>query len=78
MTQRGWFGVFAPAGTPRAVVERLNKEVLAASAAGEARARFERDGLTRMTYTPGEFDAFIKDDVAPWARALKALNIRVE
>jgi tripartite-type tricarboxylate transporter receptor subunit TctC len=78
MTQRGWFGVFAPAGTPRAVVERLNKEVLAASAAAEARARFERDGLTRMAYTPGEFDAFIKDDVAPWARALKALNIQVE
>jgi tripartite-type tricarboxylate transporter receptor subunit TctC len=78
MTQRGWFGVFAPAGTPRAVVERLNKEVLAASAAAEARARFERDGLTRMAYTPGEFDAFIKDDVAPWARALKALSIQVE
>ena len=78
MTQRGWFGVFAPAGTPRDVVERLNKEVLAASAAGEARARFERDGLTRMTYTPAQFDAFIKDDVAPWARALKALNIQVE
>jgi tripartite-type tricarboxylate transporter receptor subunit TctC len=78
MTQRGWFGVFAPAATPRAVVERLNKEVLAASAADEARARFERDGLTRMTFTPGEFDAFIKDDIVPWARALKALNIQVE
>jgi tripartite-type tricarboxylate transporter receptor subunit TctC len=78
MTQRGWFGVFAPAGTPRAVVERLNKEVLAASAAAEARARFERDGLTRMAYTPAQFDAFIKDDVAPWARALKALSIQVE
>jgi hypothetical protein len=31
-----------------------------------------------MAYTPGEFDAFIKDDVAPWARALKALSIQVE
>lgn len=78
MTQRGWFGVFAPAATPRAVVERLNKEVLAATAADEARARFERDGLTRMTFTPAQFDAFIKDDVAPWERALKALNIQIE
>ncbi len=78
MTQRGWFGVFAPAATPHAVVARLNKEVLAASAAEEALARFERDGLTRMTFTPPQFAAFIKDDVAPWARALKALNIQVE
>jgi tripartite-type tricarboxylate transporter receptor subunit TctC len=78
MTQRGWFGVFAPAGTPQAVVDRLNKEVLAATAADEARARFERDGLSRMTFTPAQFAAFIKDDVAPWARTLKALNIQVE
>lgn len=78
MTQRGWFGVFAPAATPRAVVERLNKEVLAATAADEAKARFERDGLVRMTFAPAEFDAFIQQDVAPWARTLKALNISVE
>lgn len=78
MTQRGWFGVFAPAGTPQPVIERLNREVLAATAADEARARFERDGLTRMNFTPAQFSAFIKDDVAPWARTLKALNIQVE
>jgi tripartite-type tricarboxylate transporter receptor subunit TctC len=78
MTQRGWFGVFVPAGTPRAIVERLNNEVLAATAADEAKARFERDGLTRMIFSPEQFDAFIKDDVAPWARALKVLNIHAE
>lgn len=78
MTQRGWFGVFAPAATPRAVVERLSREILAASSAEEARARFERDGLQRMTFTPEAFDAFIKEDLAPWARALKALNIQLE
>ena len=63
---------------PRPIVERLNKEVLAATAADEAKARFERDGLERLTFAPGEFDAFIKEDVAPWARTLKALNIQVE
>lgn len=78
MTQLGWFGVFAPASTPREVVERLNREVLAATAADEARERFARDGLTRMTFTPAQFDAFIKEDVAPWARTLKELNIRAE
>lgn len=78
MTQRGWFGVFAPAATPRAIVERLNQEVLAATAADEAKARFERDGLERLTFTPAQFDSFIKEDVAPWARTLKALNIQVE
>jgi tripartite-type tricarboxylate transporter receptor subunit TctC len=78
MTQRGWFGVFAPTGTPRPVVERLSREVLAATAADDAKARFERDGLERMTFTPDAFDAFIREDLAPWARALKALNIQLE
>jgi tripartite-type tricarboxylate transporter receptor subunit TctC len=78
MTQRGWFGVFAPAGTPRPVVERLHREVLAATAADEAKARFERDGLARMTFAAEAFAAFIKEDLAPWARTLKALNIQVE
>jgi tripartite-type tricarboxylate transporter receptor subunit TctC len=78
MTQRGWFGVFAPAGTPRPVVDRLNKEVLAAAASDEARARFERDGLTAMQFTPEQFAAFIREDAAPWERTLKALNIQVE
>jgi tripartite-type tricarboxylate transporter receptor subunit TctC len=78
MTQRGWFGVFAPAATPRTVVERLHGEVLAATASDEARSRFQLDGLTRMAMSPAEFDAFIKADLAPWARTLKELNIRIE
>ncbi|HVL37358.1 MAG TPA: tripartite tricarboxylate transporter substrate binding protein [Burkholderiales bacterium] len=78
MTQRGWFGVFAPVATPRPIVERLNREVLAATASEEARGRFERDGLERMTFTPAQFEGFIRDDVAPWARTLKALDIRID
>jgi tripartite-type tricarboxylate transporter receptor subunit TctC len=78
MTQRGWFGVFAPAGTPKPIVDRLNREVLAAAASDEARARFERDGLTAMQLTPEQFAAFIREDAAPWERTLKALNIQVE
>ena len=67
-----------PAATPRPIVGRLHKEVLAATVADEAKARFERDGLERMTGNPQQFDVFIKEDVAPWARTLKALNIQAE
>ena len=78
MSQRGWFGVFAPVGTPKPIVDRLNREVLAAAASDEAKARFERDGLTAMVFTPEQFAAFIREDAAPWDRTLKALNIQVE
>lgn len=78
LTQRGWFGVFAPAATPRPIVERLNREVLAATEAPEAKERFARDGLSRVSFNPEEFAGFIKDDVAPWAKTLKTLNIQIE
>jgi tripartite-type tricarboxylate transporter receptor subunit TctC len=76
MTMRGWFAMFAPAGTPRAIVDRLNHAVLAAVASEEAKTRFATDGLTPMPYTPEQFAAFIKEDAAPWERTLKALNIQ--
>jgi len=78
MTQRGWFGVFAPAGTPRAIVDRLNREVHGAAASEEAKARFARDGLTTTTYSPEQFAAFIKEDAATWERTLKTLNIQID
>ncbi len=76
MTMRGWFAMFAPAGTPRAIVDRLNHAVLAAVASEEAKTRFATDGLTPMPYTPEQFAAFIKEDAAPWERTLKALKIQ--
>ncbi len=78
MTQEGWFGVFAPKGTPPALVERLNREVLQAMAAPEVQQIVTRDGLRVPQWTPQEFDQFIKQDSAAWAATVKKLNIQLD
>jgi tripartite-type tricarboxylate transporter receptor subunit TctC len=78
MTQEGWFGVFAPKGTPPAIVERLNREVLQAMASPEAQQIVARDGLRVPQYTPQQFDEFIKQDTTTWAATVKKLNIQLD
>lgn len=78
MTQDSWFGVFAPNGTPKAIVDRLNREVLNAVRSKEFQAVAVRDGLQVVPYTPEQFADFIKKDAAVWERTLKSLNIQIE
>lgn len=78
MTQEGFFGVFAPKGTPQAVVDRVNAEVIKALASPEAVALFERDGLKAPAYTPKQFADFIKKDGAVWAETIKPLKIQLD
>ncbi len=78
MTQDSWFGVFAPTGTPKAIVDRLNREVLSAVGSKEFQAVALRDGLKVVPYSPEQFAAFIKQDAGVWERTLKSLNIQIE
>lgn len=78
MTQSGWMGFFAPAGTPAPIVERLNREIVNAASGNEIRARFEPDGLSALRLSREEFAKFVRDDAAPWERIVKALNIQIE
>jgi len=78
MTQEGWFGVFAPKGTPADIVERLNREVLKAMASPEVRQVVTRDGLRVPQWTPREFGQFIQEDTAAWAAVVKKLNIQLD
>ena len=66
-----WGGVFAPAGTPRAVVQRLNAEFGAALALPDIRKRFGDMGLVTKHSTPEEFGKFLQSEIARW-RALLA------
>lgn len=78
MTQEGFFGVFAPKGTPQPVVDRLNAEIIKSLASPEALALFERDGLKAPAYTPQQFADFIKKDGAAWQETIKPLNIQLD
>ena len=67
-----WVGSFAPAKTPRAIVERLNREVVAALKVKEVADKIIALGGSTMPMTPAEFDAFVKKELALNAEIVKA------
>ena len=74
-----WYGVLAPAGTPRPVIERLHLEITKAVEQADARGRFAGAGLeSRPSTSPREFGAFVENDVARWAKVIKQAHIKLE
>lgn len=73
-----WFGLLAPAGTPREIVLRLNSEVARALHEPDARARLYSIGAEPMNNTPEEFAAYINAEMVKWSKVIKAAGIRVE
>jgi tripartite-type tricarboxylate transporter receptor subunit TctC len=63
-----WVGVFAPAGTPPAIVERLNQEINAVAASPELAPLLEPDGTLPEAISPAAFAARIKDELGQWKR----------
>jgi tripartite-type tricarboxylate transporter receptor subunit TctC len=73
-----WFGVVAPAGTPAPIVALLNRELVAALARPDARARLAALGADAVSDTPEEFAAFIRRELATWAKVVKTSGAHVE
>jgi tripartite-type tricarboxylate transporter receptor subunit TctC len=73
-----WGGLFAPAGTPDAVVKMLNKEVNALLTDPEFRKRMEDEGVIVRTNTPEEFAKLVKDDAGKYERLVKQTGIKAE
>ena len=74
-----WFGVLAPADTPRPIVQRLNREVQKAVASPEVRERFAQQGATpSAAQTPEQFGAFIRKEIAKWAEVARISGAKVE
>jgi tripartite-type tricarboxylate transporter receptor subunit TctC len=71
-------GVFAPAKTPAAVIERLQREVNAAVRRPEVRERFANAGVEPVGTTPGEFSAVITADIARMKQLIQSTGIRAE
>jgi tripartite-type tricarboxylate transporter receptor subunit TctC len=71
-----WYGVFATAGTPRPVVDRLNAEIRRIVAMPDIRDAMASQGAEPATDTPEEFAAIVKADVAKWARIVKATGAK--
>lgn len=67
LTASTWFGLSGPAGMPKAIVARLNKEVRAALVLPDIRARFQSDGIESNDFDPGAFTAYVKAEIQRWA-----------
>jgi tripartite-type tricarboxylate transporter receptor subunit TctC len=74
----GWFGLLAPAATPRPLVERLSADSNRVLAEREVRARMAALGADPSGNTPAEFARFIRDDQAKWAKLMREAGIRPE
>jgi len=73
-----WFGVLAPAATPRPIVDRLNKEIVAVLNAPELKERLAGMGATTVGDTPEEFGRFMNAEIAKWAPVVKRAQVELE
>ena len=73
----GWFGVVAPAGTPTAVVNRLNAEITAALNDEKIRDSMRNLGVEPAPSKPEAFDAYIRSETRKWSRVIEQANIKI-
>jgi tripartite-type tricarboxylate transporter receptor subunit TctC len=70
-----WFGIVAPAGTPRGILERLNAAARQALASADTKARLAQLGMSNHSSSPAEFDAYIKAEIVRWGQVIKDAHI---
>jgi tripartite-type tricarboxylate transporter receptor subunit TctC len=72
-----WYGLAAPARTPATVIKRIHAETVKVLADPEILAAFSRDGAQAVGNTPQAFAQEIREDIAKWAKVIKAANIKM-
>jgi tripartite-type tricarboxylate transporter receptor subunit TctC len=73
----GWFVFMAPRGTPRPIIDRLNKEIATAIAAPAVRKRFADLGTEPVASSPEELRAFILSEISKWQKVITNAGIKV-
>lgn len=68
----GWYGFYAPAGTPAAVIDKLNAATRKAASSEIFKSKVVNEGMVVQTGTPAEFDAFVRAEILRWSRIVKA------
>ena len=75
---KSWNGVVVPTGTPKEIIARLNTEIVRILRQPELREKFLVQGVELVPTTPEEFGAFIKQDIAKWAKVIQLSGARAE
>ena len=73
-----WLGIMAPAGTPKAIIDKLNTEINKILANPEINEAWAKQGATTMNMTPEQFGKHLRADIEKWARIVKLADIRVD
>ena len=73
-----WTGLVAPAGTPRAIVEKIQREVAAMFSDPAVFKKLENSGITAVSSTPEEFEAFFRKEALRWDSAFKESGIKLD
>jgi tripartite-type tricarboxylate transporter receptor subunit TctC len=73
-----WNGVLAPAGTAKAIVERVHQAIVQILTSREAKERYAHVGADIRYNTPDEFRALIKSDMAKWGKVIREAGIKVD
>jgi tripartite-type tricarboxylate transporter receptor subunit TctC len=76
--QTAWFGVLAPAGTPREIIVRLNAEIGRLLNSAEVKERFGKQGVEVRTSTPEQFGEFLRSEVARWGKVIREAGIKAD
>jgi tripartite-type tricarboxylate transporter receptor subunit TctC len=71
-----WNGIVAPAGTPRAIIDKLNTTIVKVLQLPEVRNFMINDGAEPAYSTPDQFAAFLRTDYAKWAKVIKASGLK--
>ena len=77
-TASAWHGVFAPAGTPRPVIDKLASEIQAIMKDASVIEQLTKVDIVPVGNTPAEFSAFIDEETARWAAVVKKLDLKAE
>jgi tripartite-type tricarboxylate transporter receptor subunit TctC len=73
-----WYGIVAPANTPRPIIDRLNKEIVAAVKSKDIQDRLNNEAVTPAGNTPEEFSAHIKAEYERMARVIREAKITLD
>ena len=73
-----WYGLLAPAGTPRAIVNRLNAEWTKTAATADTKEQLQSAGVDPLSGTPEQFTEFHKGEVLRWTKIIKEANISLD
>ncbi|MBI4189575.1 MAG: tripartite tricarboxylate transporter substrate binding protein [Betaproteobacteria bacterium] len=71
-----WYGILAPAATPKQIVGKLNAEILRALHSPDVAHAISRQGSDPLGSTPGDFESYLKSEIAKWTKVIRAADLR--